>query len=274
MRGLMRTRAFSSSSDDEDDRDSAARRVAQQPASPAECANCARLERSLPLRTRPVRRSGLPAHHTRLRFRLQYVPSGLTVLLRGRERRELEGRVADLEQNKDERANGGEAEQSSGEARLCDSPVTPPNVAIAQEIGSTFGLRARKSCLPEDHLGIAAGETKRETGCAGQTWAMEGWTRAHDAASDRYYYCPVRVTRNGEPVWELPPEGLIISCVPTEQVRSDEEEAVRSTFLRKLIAGIIALQFWLCVSGAVFFEYNYSLLSKGIKSLRPQAART
>lgn len=206
----------------------------------------------------------------------RFIMAMLSGVCAGRERSELQSRVADLEREKAETASQVEELQHMARQRdlACDDSLRAGQ-DMAHDLDATLGLRARRFRASEAGLeedsGIprAAGKALSMTDCAG-TWAMQGWTKALDAASGKAYFCPVKVMATGEPVWEIPNGGLVICCMPAVEMRRDEENIVRSTFMRKLVGAMIVVQFSVALCGAAFFEYNFGMLSKMIHALWPR----
>ena len=190
----------------------------------------------------------------------------------GRDRSELQSRVADLEQEKAERASCGDVglpkmqqgrEQDDG--TLGESPRGERGVA--QDLDeATLGLRARKFRASPATEGDNDRPTAKGAADCTETSVMEGWAKAVEAGSGRVYFCPMKFTATGEPSWELPDEGLMISFMTAQQMRRGEEDAVRSAAMRKLVGAMIVLLFSVALSGAVFFEYNFGMLSKMIRA--------
>ena len=192
----------------------------------------------------------------------------------GRDRSELQSRVADLEQEKAGRASCGDVGlpkmQQGGEQHdgtLGESPRAERGMAQDHAaLEATLGLRARRFRAPPSTEGDNDRPTAKGAAACTETSMMEGWAKAVEAGSGRVYFCPVKLTATGEPAWELPEEGLIISCMPAQQMRRDEEDAVRSAAMRKLVGAMIVLLFSVALSGTVFFEYNFGMLSKMIRA--------
>ena len=179
-----------------------------------------------------------------------------------RERTELESRAIEAERElqlerelartrEDTVAHDAPARPEPGPSQTPHSARTSiPSVSVPAAVDS---LVAAETDSEHSHK-----PTREE--CAGGTWA-----KTLDAASGKAYYCPVVLTACGDPVWEMPQEGIILSSAFAQQIRSDDENRKQAgrahAVFGQVLLTIILVQSALALALAAYMEYDHKFIS-------------
>ena len=132
------------------------------------------------------------------------------------------------------------------------------------ELGSPSGPPARTpQSTHGDDANMVEGipqvaEPPREQ-CWGGMWAM-----ATDASGAAYYY-PVVLIACGDPVWEMPQDGIILSSNHAQQIRSEAEFSAQTerahALFGKVLLFAILVQSTMAVAFVAYMQYHHDFIS-------------
>ena len=91
------------------------------------------------------------------------------------------------------------------------------------------------------------------------------WATTTDASGAAYYY-PVVLIACGDPVWEMPQDGIIISSNHAQQIRTEaafsaQAERAHALFGKVLLFAIL-VQSTMAVAFIVYMQYHHNFISK------------
>ena len=90
------------------------------------------------------------------------------------------------------------------------------------------------------------------------------WATTTDASGATYYY-PVVLIACGDPVWEMPQDGIILSSNHAQQIRSEAEFSAQTerahALFGKVLLFAILVQSTIVVAFVAYMQYHHNFIS-------------
>jgi hypothetical protein len=90
------------------------------------------------------------------------------------------------------------------------------------------------------------------------------WATTTDASGAAYYY-PVVLIACGDPVWEMPQDGIILSSNHAQQIRSEAEFSAQTerahALFGKVLLFAILVQSTMAVAFVAYMQYHHDFIS-------------